>query len=76
MERKDGQQKIFSKFSHLYVQAWCVFFALLVCVPLEQCHERTTPRCLFFKNESDEALLPQLPPPTSERRCARRVVLP
>ena len=56
---KDGQQKNFSKkFSHLYVQGWCVFFALLVCVPLEQCHERTTPRCLFSKQERDEALLP------------------
>ena len=53
---------------------WRVFFALFVCVPLEQCHERTTPRCPFFKKESDEALLPQPPPPTSERRCARLVL--
>ena len=61
---KDGQQKKFSKkFSHLYVQGWCVFFALLDCVPLEQCHERTTPRCLFSKlNPGGKGLASGFPP--------------
>ena len=67
---KDGQH--FSKFSqhNFFIRVWCVL-ALLVCVPLEQCHERTTPLCLFSKQEHEGALLAQLPRPRRRRRSRR-----